>query len=135
MTHQADEIRRMADAIESGNGWIDWEKDAAAMLRAYAEGVGGWRPIETAPKNGTHILGISGKYGVRETYYRDYGVGSPAQALFARSDGPRGAWQWEEPQNNWASSWCPAYWMPMPEHPDPSKIDPPLTAALSGDKS
>lgn len=77
-----------------------------------------WMPIETAPRDGTHILAISGKYGVRETYYRAYGEGSPARAAHvADPSKPSGSWSWEEPMHNWAASWTPAYWMPLPPPP------------------
>ena len=65
MTHQADEIRRMADrhADESAvafnrgdDATHEFHRDTAAMLREYAEGVEGWRPMETAPRDGRPLL-------------------------------------------------------------------------------
>lgn len=76
-----------------------------------------WQPIETAPKDGTHILAISPAYGVRETYWRKYGEGSPAHKDFKEGKGPDGGWDWTEPVNNWASEWNPVWWMPLPPSP------------------
>lgn len=75
-------------------------------------------PIETAPKDGTtRILAWSQQKGARETYWRLYGEGSPAKEKFKRGDGPSGAWDWQEPQNNWAASWLPTHWQPLPPPP------------------
>ena len=78
-----------------------------------------WQPIETAPKDGTSILSRNDEYGIRETYWRFYGEGSPAKGLFDKGHGPSGAWNWSEPQNHWASSWKPTHWMPLPAAPAP----------------
>ena len=82
----------------------------AALSEAKA---GGWQPIETAPKDGTPILGWSIEYGARETRSDTYTPGSPgfAQGLTDRW------WYWEEPKHNWASRWNPTHWQPLPAPP------------------
>lgn len=77
-----------------------------------------WRPISEAPRDGTKILAWSEGRGARETYWRLYGVGSPAREDYIKGLGPSGAWDWVEPMNNWAASWNPTHWMPLPEPPE-----------------
>lgn len=80
-----------------------------------------WRTIESAPKDGTKILAWSGAKGARETYWRLYGIGSPAREDFIKGLGPNGHWDWVEPMSNWAASWKPTHWMPLPEPPTHDK--------------
>lgn len=78
-----------------------------------------WMPIETAPRDGTRILGWNAEYGMRETFMTKFGEGSPGYALWKSGDGPlNSGWRWSEPKNNWASSWRPTHWMPLPEPPE-----------------
>lgn len=83
----------------------------------------GWQPIETAPKDGTTILGYGeepcrhGGSHVRETRWEFYGEGSIAKERFKKGEGPSGSWGWSEPVHNWASSWNPTHWMPLPSAP------------------
>lgn len=84
---------------------------------------GGWRDIASAPKDETRILAWSAGLGARETYWRLYGEGSQAREWFKRGEGPSGAWNWVEPQNNWASSWKPTHWMPLPPPPESDADD------------
>lgn len=86
-----------------------------------------WQPIETAPKDGTHILARNDDYGARETYWEFYAEGSQAFRWFKEGKGPSGAWSWSEPKNNWAFSWKPTHWMPLPEQPTTA-----MSAALEG---
>jgi hypothetical protein len=79
--------------------------------------VPGWQPIATAPQDGARILAWSADLGARETHWRLYGDGSPAKANHLRGEGPSGAWDWSEPQNNWGSSWQPTHWQPLPATP------------------
>ncbi len=77
-----------------------------------------WQPIETAPRDGTYILGWDRLFGFRETYWDLYGDGSPAKASYLSGYGPNGKWSWLEPQSNWSGSWKPTHWMPSPALPD-----------------
>ena len=72
-----------------------------------------WRAIETAPLDGTKVLGWNEEYGARETRSETYTPGSPGYAE-GRTDR---WWQWEEPKHNWTSSWRPTHWMPLPPAP------------------
>ncbi len=88
-----------------------------------AEPAGAWRPVESAPRDGTRFLGLGpiprdGDIEVRETCWAFYGRGSLARAAFARGEGPSGSWRWSEPIHNWASSWSPTHWMPLPSPPN-----------------
>lgn len=103
--------------------YITPERVRALLSAARGSGVPeGWRPIETAPRDETAVLGWSAEYGARQTYYRFYGVGSSARADYARGRGPRGAWDWSEPHNNWAASWEPTHWQPLPAAPSPVSV-------------
>lgn len=82
-----------------------------------AVGAGEWLPIESAPKDGTPILAWSHGHGARETRWEFYGVGSQAREKYERGEGPSGAWGWHEPMHNWASSWNPTHWQPLPSAP------------------
>lgn len=69
-----------------------------------------WQPIETAPKDGTKILGYShgGKFnfqGCVETVGRHWGVLSYNPNVN----------EWD--LNNYGSKHLPTYWQPLPEPP------------------
>lgn len=80
-----------------------------------------WQPIETAPKDGTQILGWCSNYGARQTHWHFYGECSIAKAQFDAGKGESGNWYWEEPLNHWLSSWKPTHWMPLPAAPTSDK--------------
>ena len=77
-----------------------------------------WQPIETAPKDETKFLGWNKDFGARETYYRFYGEGSSARVEYEKGFGPRGSYEWHEPQSGWLSSWKPTHWMRLPKPPE-----------------
>ena len=79
--------------------------------------------IDTAPKDGTSILGWNENYGWRETRWTLYGEGSVAYADHKAGNGPDGYWNWSEPQNNWGASWRPTRWAPLPgSEPKPVEL-------------
>lgn len=95
---------------------------ATLLESAQPQQPAGWRPIGTAPKDGTRFIGLGpipsdGGIEARETCWRFYGEGSLAKAAFDRGEGPSGNWCWREPIHNWASSWSPTHWMPLPPPP------------------
>jgi len=101
MTDTDDRVERVAEAIDA---WADIETDALGLgyqitnlhdvARAALAAADQWRPIETAPKDGTHIL--LGRKGepVCEGFYDDW------------SDG------------QWACDFIPTHWRPMPKAPE-----------------
>ena len=86
-----------------------------------ARGRGGvWQPIETAPRDGTKILGWNAEYGARETNMGRYGEGSIGYARWKSGDGPLNfGWDWIEPKANCGHTWKPTHWMPLPAAPAP----------------
>lgn len=74
-----------------------------------------WQPIETAPKDGTRILVVSGEKGFY-TAPGDIGVAHWEKQAF-----PNGV-------HEWVAVWCcdqvttfkPTHWMPLPEPPNPT---------------
>lgn len=103
------ERERIAEALERETFVVNDSKlrsllhDAAALLRS--EPVGepvGWRPIETAPKDGTHIL----------VWMRHEAYGFKAEGVdTARwTDHNGGGWV------TWLSG-TPTHWMPLPSAP------------------
>jgi hypothetical protein len=107
---------------ETGDGW------KATRLDLWRGQGTAWRPIESAPKDGTPILAFGplpgcnaddhGWHGVRETKWKCYPKGSPGYAAYERGEGPLGiGWDWYESVHNWSHSWKPTHWMPLPEAP------------------
>lgn len=79
-----------------------------------------WQPIETAPKDGTSILGWSEERGQRETKMGKYTEGSPGYAKWKDGYGPlNSGWAWDT-HHNWLTTWNPTHWMPLP--PPPSNM-------------
>ncbi|MDN7814857.1 hypothetical protein [Burkholderia vietnamiensis] len=89
-----------------------------------------WQPIETAPKDGTQILGWCINYGARQTHWHLYGEGSIAKAEFDAGKGESGNWYWEEPMSHWLSSWKPTHWMPLPAAPGQTPVASPLDTLI-----
>lgn len=73
-----------------------------------------WQPIETAPTDGTPVLGWNAEYGARETRSVTYTPGSPGFEA-GRTDR---WWRWSEPKNSWLMAWDPTHWMPLPPPPE-----------------
>ena len=75
----------------------------------------GWRPIETAPKDGTHIVAVVAGF-------------VPAVARWTNEFRPDGAFEWMDPEmfaaeSHWeevleiTDPWEPTHWMPLPAAP------------------
>jgi len=93
-------LRRIAAEIrsESHAGWGNELSDLADILEAAPAPSDGWRPIETAPKDGEQILTYSpfGRCSVR---------------IWGEGDDGEMAWQ---PR---IRGYFPTHWMPLPEPP------------------
>jgi hypothetical protein len=73
-----------------------------------------WMPIETAPQDGTKILGWNEEFGARETQMTFYGEGSPGFAAWKSGKGPKeSGWNWSEPKSSWSHTWKPTHWKPL----------------------
>ncbi len=116
----------MSEAAGIVEGWRERAERAEARCRALESASpaepSGWRPIESAPKDGTPFIGLGpvprdGDTEARETRWQFYGEGSLMKAAFDRGEGPSGQWRWSEPIHNWASGWKPTHWMPLPLPP------------------
>ena len=74
----------------------------------------GWQLIETAPQDGTKILGWNEEFGARETKMNFYGEGSLGFAAWKSGKGPKeSGWNWSEPKSNWGHTWKPTHWKPL----------------------
>jgi hypothetical protein len=63
--------------------------------------VSDWQPIETAPKDGSYILG-----------YEDQGLG-----IYRETQYENGRWVWFEIIDGYLTGWSPSHWMPLPASP------------------
>ena len=73
-----------------------------------------WMPIETAPQDGTKILGWNEEFGARETKMNFFGEGSLGFAAWKLGNGPKeSGWNWSEPKSNCGNTWTPTHWMPL----------------------
>ena len=123
VTEQAAQIKALEEY--SAAGWATADKEARERAEAceriealekdaarYREQE--WQPIETAPKDGAHILGWNTEFGARETKMNFYGEGSIGYDAWEKGSGPREiGWDWTEPRNGWGLSWSPTHWMPL----------------------
>lgn len=77
--------------------WVRYE-DCAALLDATT-----WRPIETAPKDGTEVLATS-----------NYGDGVHHAEVTAFC---KGRWVVSNDDDGYAMQFHPSHWMPLPKPP------------------
>lgn len=80
-----------------------------------------WKPIETAPKDGTHFLGYNGDEtysfsNIKETWMDKYAEGSIGYAKWIEGEIPRNS-GWGYIERDAFYHWKPTHWMPMPEYP------------------
>ncbi|KVP19420.1 hypothetical protein WJ85_08000 [Burkholderia ubonensis] len=107
----------ITDLFFEGDSYLEFARALLAPTQQPSGEATGWQPIETAPKDGTAILGWNADYEARQTHWAFYGEGSIAKAEFDAGKGESGSWYWHEPQSHWLSGWKPTHWMPMPDTP------------------
>lgn len=110
-------------SIEGDDGekcWIasfeDMHDLENALRTLSAEPVQGeqWRPIETAPKDGTPFVAVGSKYEeaqahiTRRVGYQEGSIG--------HAQGNTDTW-WEYTERNFCFKWKPTHWMPLPDAP------------------
>lgn len=91
-------------------------------------------PIETAPRDGTSILGYCPVLGQRETKMGRYAPGTVGYEMWKQGRWPilwptiESGWEYREP--NSTCNWKPTHWMPLA---DPPVVKESLTPALPMD--
>jgi hypothetical protein len=90
--------------------------------RLAAKGEEGWRPIETAPRDGTEVY----------LWSPDAGDGGEAFTGYWQDceDYPGGGAWWSRPTDPFNIDSDPTRWRPLPPPPEPSKTGPTVTRAL-----
>ena len=80
-----------------------------------------WKPIETAPKDGTLILIVNddgaidvAKYEPEWREYQEYVRTAKDGDVYKTVREDVGCWSTD-------FAWCPTYWMPLPAPPNPAK--------------
>lgn len=89
-----------------------------------------WKPIETAPRDGTRILaylysppddcGVPGFGEWREVYYRPYKSPILGWSMPWHAGNPDDSHSGEEPPDHFGEG-VPIAWMPLPPKPEPPK--------------
>ena len=98
----------MARAIIRDNYSLEWaeayvKKQIAALHAAGYEIVQGWKPIESAPRDGTEILGWEKSEGMAIIAYRPDMAGNTKYEWFNLDHG---------------TPYCPTHWRPRPAPPE-----------------
>lgn len=89
-----------------------------AVISALTTPVAGWVSVEERlPEFGQRVLAYCPKYGQRETCFDRYNEGSISRRVHGDD---AGYFSWSEPTHNWASSWNPTHWQPIPAPPAPA---------------
>jgi hypothetical protein len=107
-----------------GERWLKYEDEAKSLIALVQKHTTqpaaqpavpeGWQLIETAPQDGTKILGWNEEFGARETQMNFYGEGSLGFAAWKSGKGPKeNGWNWSEPKSNWGHTWKPTHWKPL----------------------
>jgi hypothetical protein len=81
-----------------------------------------WQPIETAPRDGTHIMGYNGdeRYelsNIKETWMGKAPEGSINYQKWMDGEIPRNT-GWEYVERDCCFKWSPTHWMPLPAPPE-----------------
>lgn len=125
MTHPqypAEAVERLRERIATtleitDDNYVDCIKiaDLAALL-SYVEGMK-WRTIESAPKDGTHILVFPALLGVPlvATWERP-GKTPPMMRLIGHETGHDGFWR--AALTGKPTPYAPTHWLPLPPAPD-----------------
>ncbi len=109
----AQEYSKKDSMIDSGN--LFWALTEAIKIIEELEQKKEWRPIETAPKDGTLVLVINGEKGGYLTEPCQIGT-----AFFGLASYEDEAWSFEWKSNaccDEVSSYIPTHWMPLPKPP------------------
>jgi hypothetical protein len=88
-------------------------KTLAALTQPAQLAPSAWRPIETAPQDGTYVLVVEGQFVSQARFVSDSGW------FEANND----------PTDHWGGPFSPTHWQPMPLPPPPEKGDPSLMDA------
>ena len=103
---------READELEEYRRFLVQNDPARTALLSELDrltNTGGWLPIETAPKDGTKILGTSGKWTAVCEWTID--------PLYA----PKGCFVWYNDGTGMGYGMYPTHWMPLPPYPTPKR--------------
>jgi hypothetical protein len=93
---------------ENDSGWVKWDDYAA--LKAQLDRLTTWQPIETAPRDGTVILGCQG-WCIEVTAYHK------GTQPYHRKE----AWVVANDDEGYAQDFKPTHWMPLPNPNPPVK--------------
>jgi hypothetical protein len=80
-------------------------KTLAALTQPAQLAPSAWRPIETAPQDGTYVLVVEGQFVSQARFVSDSGW------FEANND----------PTDHWGGPFSPTHWQPMPLPPPPEK--------------
>ena len=108
LTRYEVDIQREGEEYEAEEGrFVFWAEVEAAIAEAEAKAVPVWMPIETAPKDGTRILGFEPI---------ENGI---AIVHFAHRD----RWYPSDEAERYDGCFSPSHWMPLPPAPSTSTQD------------
>lgn len=86
-------------------------------INAFQQGGSGWRPIESAPRDGSNIVGFRGEQA-QTTWLQPYYEKMPHV-----EGGPEYSHRWAYVAHDMIMNWHPTHWMPLPKPPAPKPED------------